>query len=120
MAIEFMLPELGENIEGGDGQPNYEKPEVLAAAERLSQAGLAKALMVDCSHANANKVAINQLTVWNSIIEQRKEPDCAIIGAMVESFIEADNQKIVGEKKYGLSITDPCIDWPTTEAMLLS
>ncbi len=107
-------------LRGGDGQPNYEKPEVLAAAERLSQAGLAKALMVDCSHANANKVAINQLTVWNSIIEQRKEPDCAIIGAMVESFIEADNQKIVGEKKYGLSITDPCIDWPTTEAMLLS
>jgi 3-deoxy-7-phosphoheptulonate synthase len=38
---------------------------------------------------------------------------------MIESFIEADNEKIAGERSYGLSITDPCIDWPTTERMLL-
>lgn len=106
-------------LRGGDGLPNYEKPEVIAATERLKQANLPPSLMVDCSHANANKIAANQVHVWNSILEQRKEDNCSITGAMIESFIEADNEKIAGQRQYGLSITDPCIDWETTENMLL-
>ena len=106
-------------LRGGDGVPNYEKPEVVAATERLEQANLKPSLMVDCSHANANKLAANQIHVWNSILEQRKADSCSITGAMIESFIEADNEKILGTRQYGLSITDPCIDWETTETILL-
>ena len=75
--------------------------------------------MIDCSHANANKISLNQINVWNSIINQRKNGNFSIIGAMIESFIESDNQKIAGEYKYGLSITDPCLSWNDTEKMLL-
>lgn len=106
-------------LRGGDGVPNYEKPEVVAATERLEQANLKPSLMVDCSHANANKVAANQIHVWNSILEQRKTDSCSITGAMIESFIEPDNEKIIGKRKYGLSITDPCIGWELTKEILL-
>ena len=106
-------------LRGGDGFPNYEKPEVVAATERLKQANLKPSLMVDCSHANANKVAANQINVWNSILEQRKTDFCSITGAMIESFIEPDNEKIIGKRKYGLSITDPCIGWELTKEILL-
>lgn len=102
----------------GGKQPNYQFPEVTYAACKLEAAGLEKTLMVDCSHANASKVARNQVKVWESILEQRAKGNCPITGAMVESFIEEGNQKISGNLTYGQSITDPCIDWATTEKML--
>ena len=105
-------------LRGGNGT-NFQYPEVTYAACKLEEAGLEKSLMVDCSHANANKVARNQLKVWESILAQRAKGSCPITGAMVESFIEEGNQKISGSLEYGLSITDPCIDWATTEKMLL-
>jgi len=104
-------------LRGGNNKPNFELPAVTAAARQLEAAGLDPSLMVDCSHANANKVARNQLTVWKSIHEQRAVSGCPITGAMVESFIEEGNQKISSDLKYGLSITDQCIDWETTEQM---
>jgi len=106
-------------LRGGDKQPNFEYPEVTYAACRLEAAGLTPSLMVDCSHANANKIARNQVRVWNDILGQRNKGKCPITGVMVESFIEEGNQKITGELQYGLSITDPCINWETTEKMLL-
>ncbi len=107
-------------LRGGDKQPNFEVPEVTYAACKLEAAGLEPSLMVDCSHANASKIARNQIKVWDDIIKQRAKGGSPITGAMVESFIEEGNQKISGELKYGLSITDACIDWETTERMLLS
>jgi 3-deoxy-7-phosphoheptulonate synthase len=107
-------------LRGGDKQPNFEIPEVTYAACKLEAAGLKPSLMVDCSHANANKVARNQIKVWDDIFKQRAKGNCPISGAMVESFIEEGNQKISADLKYGLSITDQCIDWETTERMLLS
>jgi 3-deoxy-7-phosphoheptulonate synthase len=103
----------------GGKQPNFELPEVTYAACKLEAAGLPPSLMVDCSHANANKVARNQVKVWESILAQRAKPDCPITGVMIESFIEEGNQKISGELVYGKSITDQCINWETTEKMLL-
>lgn len=105
-------------LRGGDKQPNYELPEVTYAACKLEAAGLLPSLMVDCSHANASKVARNQIMVWKSILEQRAQGNSPITGAMIESFIEEGNQKIGPELKYGLSITDPCIGWETTEELL--
>lgn len=105
-------------LRGGDKQPNFELPEVTYAACKLEAAGLEPSLMVDCSHANASKVARNQVNVWKNILHQRAKDHCPITGAMVESYIEEGNQKIAGELEYGRSITDPCIDWATTEQLL--
>jgi 3-deoxy-7-phosphoheptulonate synthase len=102
----------------GGKQPNYHFPEVTYAACKLEAAGLEKSLMVDCSHANASKVARNQVKVWNEILAQRAKGNCPITGAMIESFIKEGNQKISGDLEYGLSITDSCLDWETTEQML--
>jgi len=105
-------------LRGGDKQPNFELPEVTYAACKLEAAGLEPSVMVDCSHANASKVARNQIKVWNDILKQREKGNCPITGAMVESFIVEGNQKITPDLKYGLSITDACLDWETTERML--
>ncbi len=105
-------------LRGGDKQPNFEVPEVTYAACKLVAAGLEPTLMVDCSHANAGKVARNQEKVWTDILKQRARGNCPITGTMVESFIKEGSQKISGKLEYGLSITDPCIDWETTERML--
>ncbi|MCF7816492.1 MAG: 3-deoxy-7-phosphoheptulonate synthase [Kiritimatiellales bacterium] len=101
-------------LRGGDKQPNFELPEVTYAACKLEAAGLDRSIMVDCSHANASKVARNQVKVWDDILKQRKKDNCPITGAMVESFLKEGNQKITAALEYGLSITDPCIDWETT------
>lgn len=106
-------------LRGGDKQPNFERPEVTYAACKLQAAGLQPSLMVDCSHANANKVPRNQIKVWDDLLKQRSLGESPITGAMVESFIEEGNQPISGKMEYGLSITDPCIDWETTAQMLL-
>lgn len=103
----------------GGKAPNFQYPEVTYASCKLEDAGLEPSLMVDCSHANANKVARNQIKVWDSILKQREKEGCPITGAMVESFIKEGNQKISGDMEYGLSITDQCIDWESTEKMLL-
>ena len=104
-------------LRGGEKQPNFEIPEVTYAACKLDAAGLDASLMVDCSHANASKIARNQVKVWDDILKQRKKGNSPITGTMVESFIEEGNQKISGDMKYGLSITDQCIDWETTMQM---
>jgi 3-deoxy-7-phosphoheptulonate synthase len=106
-------------LRGGDKQPNFEIPEVTYAACKLEAAGLEPSVMIDCSHANASKVARNQIRVWKDILKQRRKGSSPITGAMIESFIEEGNQKISGDLKYGLSITDACVDWETTEQMLL-
>jgi len=107
-------------LRGGGGKTNYHADEVAAAAEKLRAAGLPEIMMVDCSHANSGKVPARQADVWNDLLEQRKQPGCPVIGAMLESFIEEGSQPISDSLKYGLSITDPCIDWETTEQLLKS
>ena len=104
-------------LRGGDIQPNFELPEVTYAACKLRAAGLTPSIMVDGSHANAHKVARNQIKVWASILEQRAAGDCPITGAMLESFIVEGQQKISSELVYGQSITDACLDWDSTAAM---
>lgn len=105
-------------LRGGGGKTNYHADEVAAAAKKLKAAGLPEIMMVDCSHANSGKVPARQADVWTDLLEQRKKPNCPVIGAMLESFIEEGNQPISTNLKYGQSITDPCIDWTTTEALL--
>jgi len=77
--------------------------------------------MVDCSHANSGKQPARQEDVWHSIIEQRVAGSRALMGAMVESYLHEGSQPIpknLAELRPGVSITDACISWETTERML--
>ena len=98
-------------LRGGGGKTNYHVEEVATAAESLRAASLPENIMVDCSHANSGKVAARQAEVWDDLLEQRKDPNCPVIGAMLESFIEEGNQPMSSELTYGLSITDSCMNW---------
>ena len=105
-------------LRGGGGKPNYHVSEIADAAKKLRAAGRPEIMMVDCSHANSAKNPAHQADVWNDLLEQRKQPGCPIIGAMLESFIEAGSQPISDNLKYGQSITDGCLDWKTTADLL--
>jgi len=109
-------------LRGGNGKPNYDAVSVQLAENALGKAGLSANIMVDCSHANSNKNHELQALVLENITNQILEGNNSIMGVMVESNIGPGNQKIpqdLSELKYGISVTDACIDWETTEKSLL-
>ncbi len=112
-------------LRGGGGRPNYDTVSVALAEAALTKAGLAHNIVVDCSHANSYKKPQLQALVMhdcvNQICAQRAAGRPSIVGLMIESFIEEGNQPIpadLSQLKYGCSVTDACVDWPTTEKML--
>jgi len=108
-------------LRGGRLQTNYDAQSIRDAEARLAQAGLPPVLMVDCSHANSGKQPARQEDVWRSIIEQRVSGTRSLIGAMIESYLQEGMQpipKTPAELRYGVSITDACISWETTERIL--
>jgi 3-deoxy-7-phosphoheptulonate synthase len=108
-------------LRGGRLQTNYDAKSIQEAESKLAQAGLPAVLMVDCSHANSAKQAARQEDVWHSIIEQRVGGTKSLAGAMIESYLHEGSQPIpkkLSEIRYGISITDACISWETTERML--
>ena len=110
-------------LRGGDGKPNYDSVSVALCEQDLQKAGIKPNIMVDCSHANSNKNHDLQVLVMDNVVNQILEGNQSIIGVMIESHIGAGNQKIpddLSKLTYGVSITDACIDWPTTEKCLLS
>jgi 3-deoxy-7-phosphoheptulonate synthase len=109
-------------LRGGRTGPNYAPEHVAQAAALLAQRGLPPRFIVDCSHANSSKDYRRQAEVWNSVLGQRLEGNESIIGLMLESNLQAGAQKLEdpAQLKYGLSITDGCIGWEETEALILS
>lgn len=109
-------------LRGGNGKPNYDKASVDQAAKELAEAGFPTAVMVDCSHANSEKDYRNQPIVASNIAEQIRAGSRNISGVMIESHLKEGNQKAdglsLGQLEYGKSITDACIGWETTEAVL--
>jgi 3-deoxy-7-phosphoheptulonate synthase len=108
-------------LRGGRLRTNYDAESIQAAAVQLTQAGLPPVLMVDCSHANSGKQHARQEDVWRNVIAQRAAGTNCLIGMMVESYLKEGSQpfpKPVGELRYGVSITDACLDWDVTERML--
>jgi 3-deoxy-7-phosphoheptulonate synthase len=75
-------------------------------------------IMIDCSHGNSAKDYTRQPSVFRSVVEQMRE-NSAIIGMMLESHLHPGSQPITAELQYGVSITDACIGWETTEELLL-
>jgi 3-deoxy-7-phosphoheptulonate synthase len=108
-------------LRGGRAKTNYDAESIHAAEEKLISENLPPVLMVDCSHANSEKKFARQEDVWRSVIEQRIEGTRSLIGLMVESHLNEGNQPIpqnLKELLYGVSITDSCLGWETTERML--
>jgi 3-deoxy-7-phosphoheptulonate synthase len=108
-------------LRGGHTHTNYDASSVAEAVAALQKAGCNPALMVDCSHANSHKQHIEQEEVARSVVAQRAGGNAALIGLMLESYLQDGNQPLTADArglKYGLSITDACIGWPTTERIL--
>jgi len=108
-------------LRGGDDKPNYDPESIARAEEALKKAKLPANLVVDCSHANSFKKPERQPQVLADVVNQIRAGNESIVGVMIESNIEAGNQSIpddLTQLKYGLSVTDACVDWPTTEKML--
>ncbi|MER9593511.1 3-deoxy-7-phosphoheptulonate synthase [Mesorhizobium sp. M0244] len=100
---------------------NYDAASIAAASAELGRIGVAPRLMIDVSHANSNKKPENQPLVAADVAGQIAAGDERIIGIMIESNLVAGRQDVVPGKPlvYGQSITDGCIDWETTETVLL-
>ena len=110
-------------LRGGNGKPNYDSVSVSICEQELKAAGIAPNIMVDCSHANSNKDHNLQPLVLDNVTNQILEGNKSIIGVMIESHLNGGNQKLssnTDEMAYGVSVTDACIDWETTETSLVS
>jgi 3-deoxy-7-phosphoheptulonate synthase len=105
----------------GGSYPNYDEESVLSASSLLEIAGLQPNVVIDCSHANSNKDHRRQPIVFREAIRQRVEGNEGVIGLMLESHINEGNQPMgkLADLKYGVSITDACINWESTEELLL-
>lgn len=111
----------GHVILRGGKAPNYASEFVQQCETELAKAGLETAIMIDCSHGNSNKDYRRQPSVAEDATQQIVNGCKSIIGLMIESNINAGNQSAeqpVSEMKYGVSITDACIDWETTDSLL--
>ncbi len=115
-------PNVHVVLRGGRTKPNYDADSIRAAVEELRREKMPEVLMVDCSHANSRKRHEQQQKVWTDVIGQRiNGTSPSIIGLMVESNIHEGSQNInadLASLRYGVSVTDPCISWETTEGML--
>jgi 3-deoxy-7-phosphoheptulonate synthase len=104
----------------GGKKPNYDKESVQHAAEQLEKSGLRPYLMVDCSHANSYKDYLRQVDVCHDVAGQVSNGEKRIMGVMLESHLVEGRQDVEEGKEltYGQSVTDACINWPTTETLL--
>jgi 3-deoxy-7-phosphoheptulonate synthase len=108
-------------LRGGGGRPNYDTVSVRLAESALARAKLAPNIVIDCSHANSMKDHTLQPLVFNDCVHQILEGNRSIVGLMLESNLEAGSQPIpedLSKLRYGVSVTDPCIDWASTEELL--
>lgn len=107
-------------LRGGE-HPNYYPEDIIYCEQKIVAAGLPLALVVDCSHGNSNKDYRRQCDVARSILDQIKSGNSSIVGLMLESYIYSGNQSISSScavVKYGVSITDACLDWEVTKNLL--
>jgi 3-deoxy-7-phosphoheptulonate synthase len=108
-------------LRGGRERPNYDPQSIAATVAALEKAGLPPGIMVDCSHANSGRLPARQEEVWRSVIAQRAAGNRALVGMMVESYLHEGSQPFprpAAELRPGVSITDACVSWETTERLL--
>lgn len=108
-------------LRGGNGKPNYDSVSVALCEEALKKAKIQPNIMIDCSHANSSKNPSLQPLVMDNVTNQILEGSQSIIGLMVESNLKFGAQPLkpsLDEMEYGVSVTDACIDWDTTDKAL--
>ena len=108
-------------LRGGSKGPNYDSVTMSLVEKELAKHKLPRNIVVDCSHANSNKDPSLQPLVLHDVAHQVIEGNQSIVGVMLESNIHAGSQSIpadLEQLKYGVSVTDACIDWATTEKLL--
>ena len=122
-----MLKTAGNNdahiILRGGTKPNYDNESVLKCEKLLKENDLAERIMIDCSHDNSNQNNRNQGKVIENIKSQILSGNKSIFGVMLESNLFSGKQKILSDKesmKYGVSVTDGCIDWNETVSVIKS
>lgn len=112
-------PDVHIVLRGGGGRKNYMAPDIAYAKVALGEADGSRPLLVDCSHDNSDKDPNKQPDVFRCVLDQYVKGQKAILGVMLESNIIAGRQECGQGMEYGKSITDPCIDWATTEELIL-
>ena len=108
-------------LRGGSNGPNYDATHIGQCEQELEKIKAPLNIMVDCSHANSSKKPELQPLVMENIITQIQEGNQSIVALMIESHINAGNQSIpdnLDDLAYGVSVTDGCIDWETTETAI--
>lgn len=114
-------PHCHLTLRGGIAGPNYAAEHVGAASQSALRAGLPSRVLVDCSHGNSGKQHENQITACSAVAEQVASGGQHVLGVMIESHLVAGRQALScgpAGLRYGQSITDACVDFSTTEAML--
>src|SRR3954470_24863390 len=104
----------------GGKQPNYDAPNVDAAAKGLAAAGIPARVMIDFSHGNSSKDAQKQVAVGDDVASQIAAGDERIFGVMMESHLKPGRQDLLPGKplQYGVSITDGCLGWEDSFGVL--
>ena len=111
-------------LRGGSRGPNYDADSVADAVDRLQRAGVSTQLVVDCSHANCGRDYTKERVAFFDVLDQRISGNSNLVGVMLESHLNEGNQRLdesnPGNLSYGVSITDPCINWEETVELLTS
>jgi 3-deoxy-7-phosphoheptulonate synthase len=108
-------------LRGGSAGPNFSPADIAGTEKLLAAAGLIRSILVDCSHDNSAKKPERQPEVMRELLGQIAAGNTSIMGAMIESNLVAGSQPFpqpIEKLRYGQSITDGCIDWATTEALV--
>ncbi len=111
----------GHIVLRGGSHPNYDPVSIDKAIGQLQKVDLLDSIVVDCSHANSGKKHQGQSFVWKNVLDQKAEGNKSLIGMMLESNLFEGAQKCgddLSKLAYGVSITDECISWETTESLL--
>ena len=123
--ITCMIKTLGNPdrhiiLRGGGGRSNYSQEDLAQVTELVSKEGIARSIMVDCSHGNSNKDYTRQGQICRDVLAVRREQQYDVMGILLESNLKPGNQtwKEGSSLEYGVSITDACIGWDETQTLL--
>lgn len=108
-------------LRGGEGKPNYDEHSINSSLKQLKEALLPQRIVIDCAHDNSSRLHDKQINVFQSVIQQYVNGNKAIRGLSFESHLFAGNQHLADNYtslKYAVSLTDPCLDWSTTEELI--
>jgi len=107
-------------LRGGGRRPNFGPEDVASAAALVADEDARRPIMVDCSHGNSNKDHTRQAAVARSVARQFRDGQRALLGLLMESNLEPGSQRWEpgAALRYGVSITDACMGWDETEALL--